>query len=368
MTQQPVKLAEVPIDAEVRAAVDRVLASGKFIRGPESEALGREFAAFCGARFGEALCNGTAAVHAALHALGVGPGDEVIVPGFTFIATANPVAVLGAKPVFADVEQDYFDLDPAHVARLVSTRTKAIVPVHLYGQVADMGPLREIAEARGIALLEDACQSHGAEWQGKRTGTLADMAAFSFFPSKNLSVAGDGGAVVTNDPDLARRVARFKDAGRDPGAKYEHAEVGLNLRMSELHAAIGRVELKRLEAWVKRRRELAALYARELQGIAGLALPAERPGTKHAWHLYVVRHARRDALHDALQKEGIESGVHYPIPLHLQPALKGFARGPLPVSERLANEVLSLPVHPLLSDADVRRVAAAVRSWAGARA
>jgi dTDP-4-amino-4,6-dideoxygalactose transaminase len=307
-------------------------------------------------------------VHAALAALGVGAGDEVIVPGHSFIATASPVAVLGAKPVFADVEPDTFCIDPAQVASLATERVKAIVPVHLYGHPADMGALREVSERHGIPLLEDACQAHGAEWQGTRVGTLGALAAFSFFPSKNLSVAGDGGAVVTNDPELHARVAMFKDAGRAPGAKYEHATVGLNLRLSELHAAIGRVMLKRLPGWVERRRALARVYQEELRGAPGLTLPAERPGTRHAWHLFVVRHARRDALLEHLRSRGIEAGVHYPIPLHQQPALRAFARGPLPESERAAREVLSLPVHPLLRDEDVRRVAREVRAFAEARA
>lgn len=367
MKEHPVKLAEVPADEEVQQAALRVLASGRYIRGPEAEAFGKEFAAFCGARHGEAVSNGTMAVFAAMHAVGVGQGAEVIVPGFTFIATANPAVVLGAKPVFADIDPRTYCIDPDAVSRLVTTRTRAIVPVHLYGHPADMLRLREVADRKGIPLIEDACQAHGAELGGKRAGTLGSIAPFSFFPSKNLSVAGDGGAIVTNDDELAAKVAMFKDAGRTPGAKYEHDTVGLNLRMSELHAAIGRVMLKRLPAWVERRRALAKLYAQELHGTPGLTLPVESPGTKHAWHLYVVRHARRDALIDHLKKRGIESGVHYPIPLHQQPALKVYHRGPLPESERAAREVLSLPIHPLLSDQDVRRVAGEVRAFCEGR-
>lgn len=368
MKEQPIRLAEVPVDDEVRQAALRVLASGRFIRGPEADAFGREFAAFCGARFGEAVCNGTAAIFAALHALGVGPGDEVIVPSFTFIGTANPVAVMGARPVFADIEPDTFCIRASHVARLTTPRTRCILPVHLYGHPADMDALREVADARGIPVLEDACQAHGAELGGRKVGTLGNAAAFSFFPSKNLGVAGDGGAVVTDDQDLARKVAMFKDAGRAPGAKYDHEAVGLNLRLSELLAAIGRVYLKRLPGWVERRRALAGLYAQELRGVPGLALPAERPGARHAWHLYVVRHARRDALREHLARHGIESGVHYPTPPHMQPALREFAKGGLPETERAAREVLSLPVHPLMSDDDVRRVARAVRAFAEGRA
>jgi perosamine synthetase len=365
--ERPIHLAHVPVDDEVREAALRVLEGGRYVRGPEAEAFGREFAAFCGVQHGEVVANGTLAVYAALQALGVGQHHEVIVPGHTFIATANPVVVLGAKPVFADVDPATYCIDPAQVARLVTTRTKAIVPVHLYGHVADMAALRELADTRGIPLLEDACQAHGAEWRGKRAGSLGSLAAFSFFPSKNLSVAGDGGAVVTNDPDLHGKVARFKDAGRAPGAKYEHEAVGLNLRMSELHAAIGRVLLRRLPRWVERRRALAAIYAEELQGTPGLTLPTEAPGTRHAWHLYVVRHARRDALLEHLKKRGIEAGVHYPIPLHQQPALEAYAKGPLPQSERAAREIASLPIHPLLADEDVRRVAREVKAFCGAR-
>lgn len=366
--ERPIKLAEVPADEEVQQAALRVLASGRYIRGPEAEGFGREFAAFSGVKHGEAVANGTLAVFSALHALGVGPGAEVIVPAFTFIATANPVVVLGAKPVFADVDPATYCLDPDHVYRLMTTRTRAIVGVDLFGQLADYPRLREVADQKGVPILEDACQAHGAELGGKRAGSFGSLAAFSFFPSKNLSVAGDGGAVVTDDDELAAKVAMFKDAGRAPGAKYEHDTVGLNLRMSELHAAIGRVLLRRLPGWVERRRGLARLYAQELRGTPGLGLPVERPGTRHAWHLYVVRHARRDALWDHLKKRGIEAGVHYPLPLHLQPALKGYGRGPLPESERAAREVLSLPCHPLLGDDDVRRVAREVRAFCEGRA
>lgn len=362
--EQPVKLAEVPADEEVQQAALRVLASGRYIRGPEAESFGKEFAAFCGAKHGEVVANGTLAVYAALHALGIGQGAEVIVPGFTFIATANPVVMLGAKPVFADIDPKTYCLDPDHVYRLITTRTRAIVPVHLYGHPADMTRLREIADHKGIPLMEDACQAHGAELGGKRVGSIGALASFSFFPSKNLSVAGDGGAITTNDDELGAKVAMFKDAGRAPGAKYEHDTVGLNLRMSELHAAIGRVMLRRLPGWVQRRRELAKVYADELEGTPGLTLPTEAKGTKHAWHLYVVRHARRDALHQHLKARGIESGVHYPMPLNQQPALKSFGRAPLPESERAAREVLSLPIHPLLTDEDVRRVAREVRAFA----
>jgi len=350
----------------VEAAVRRVLESGRYVGGPEVEGLEREFAAYCGTAHGVAVNSGTDALRFALLAAGVGPGHEVITSPFTFIGTTEAISQSGARPIFADIEPGTFTLDPSRVQAALSPRTRALVPVHLYGQTADMESLGALARSRGLAVIEDACQAHGAAFGGRRSGALGTAGCFSFYPTKNLGAAGEGGLVTTDDPSVADRVRRLRDHGQS--GKYVHAEEGYNGRMDAIQAAIVRVKLDRLEAWNERRRALAARYrlglaAAEKQGLVGL--PAERPAARHVYHLFAVRvpssgaASRRDRVRGALLDAGIETGVHYPVPLHLQPcyASMGQGEGSFPESERAAREVLTLPLYPQLRDAQADQVA-----------
>jgi dTDP-4-amino-4,6-dideoxygalactose transaminase len=350
----------------VEGAVHRVLESGRYIGGPEVEGLEREFAAYCGTSHGVAVSSGTDALRFALIAAGVGPGHEVITPPFTFIGTTEAISQSGARAIFADIEPATFTLDPARVQAALSPRTRALMPVHLYGQTADMKALGAIAAGRGLAVIEDACQAHGAAFEGRRSGALGTAGCFSFYPTKNLGAAGEGGMVTSDDPAVAERVRRLRDHGQS--RKYVHAEEGYNGRLDAIQAAILRVKLKRLEAWNERRRALAARYraglgAAEQQGL--IVLPQERPAARHVYHLFAVRvpargdAARRDRVRGALLDAGIETGVHYPVPLHLQPcyASLGQGEGSFPEAERAAREVLTLPLYPQLRDAQADQVA-----------
>jgi dTDP-4-amino-4,6-dideoxygalactose transaminase len=350
----------------VEAAVRRVLESGRYIGGPEVEGLEREFAAYCGTARGVAVSSGTDALRFALIAAGVGPGHEVITSPFTFIGSTEAISQAGARAVFADIEAATFTLDPARVEVALTPRTRALMPVHLYGQTADMESLGALARDRGLAIVEDACQAHGAAFGGRRSGALGTVGCFSFYPTKNLGAAGEGGLVTTDDAAIADRVLRLRDHGQSQ--KYLHAEEGYNGRLDAIQAAILRVKLKRLETWNERRRALAARYraglaAAEKQGL--VVLPVERPGARHVYHLFAVRvpaggaAARRDRVRGALLDAGIEPGVHYPVPLHLQPcyASMGMGEGSFPEAERAAREVLTLPLYPQLRDAQADQVA-----------
>lgn len=348
------------IRPELEAAIARVLDSGRFILGPEGEAFERELAAALGAKDAVGLASGTEALQLGLTALGVGPGDEVVTSPLSAAFTALAVVSAGAKPVFADLDPETLNVSPEAVARALTPRTKAILPVHLYGHPADMDPILDLARARGIAVLEDACQAIGALYKGRPVGTLGGLGALSFYPTKNLGALGDGGALLVDDADLAARLRRLRNGGQSD--RYRHEVPGINSRLDELQAAILRVGLRHLSAWTERRRALAALYLEELGG-GPVSLPEERPYARAVYHLFVVRHRRRDAVIEALRGRGIGSLVHYPIPLHLQPAFSslGGKPGDLPVAERAAREVLSLPLYPELADAQARAVAAAVR-------
>lgn len=345
------------IQAEIDAAVAGVLAGGWFILGPELEAFEREFAAWCGAAYGVGVASGTDALHLALRACGVGPGDEVISVAFTAVPTINAISLTGARPVLVDVDPRTRTMDPAAAAAAITARTRAIMPVHLYGHPADMAPLQALARQHGLWLIEDAAQAHGTAYQGRRAGTLGHLAAFSFYPTKNLGAYGDAGMVVTDDPALAERLRLLRNYGQTD--RYHHQIEGLNSRLDELQAAILRVKLRHLDAWTAARRERAARYAARLQRVAP---PVEAPGAHHVYHLYVVEVPRREAVQQALAARGVGTLVHYPIPAHRQPAYAhlGLPSGALPVSERLGDTVLSLPLYPELSLADVDTVAAAL--------
>jgi dTDP-4-amino-4,6-dideoxygalactose transaminase len=349
------------IKPEIDAAVLRVLDSAQFILGPEVEAFERDFATYCGTREAIGLNSGTSALHLAFLAAGIRPGDEIITVPFTFIATVSTIVYAGATPVFVDIEPDHYTMDPARLEAAITPRTKAIVPVHLYGQPADMDPILEIARRHGIPVIEDAAQSHGAEYKGRRCGSMSTMACFSFYPGKNLGAYGEGGAVVTSDPDLARRIRVLRSWGEE--RRYEHALKGYNYRMDGIQGAILGVKLRHLERWTEQRRSRAAAYRRALAGTPAV-LPVERADVRHVYHVFAVRLKQRDAWRARFAELGIQTGVHYPIPVHLQPAHRdlGYERGAFPVSESVASEILSLPIFPELTDEQIETIGGALRA------
>jgi dTDP-4-amino-4,6-dideoxygalactose transaminase len=349
------------IRAEIDAAIATVVDSTAFIQGPAVAAFEAEFAAFVGAAGAVGVASGTAAIELALRACGIGTGDEVITSAHTFIATAEAISHTGARPVFVDIDPLTYAIDPNLVEAAVTPRTRAILPVHLYGQPADMVALSEIAKRHGLRLIEDAAQAHGAEVGGVRCGSLGDLACFSFYPGKNLGAFGDAGAVTGNDQDLLAQVRKLRDHGRT--TKYEHDEIGFGERLDTLQAAILRVKLRHLERWTEQRREHATRY-RELLAGTSITTPVEAGGRRHVYHLYVIRSGARDAHLAGLRDAGIGVGIHYPIPLHRQPAYAAIGYGSLslPETERAAAEVLSLPMYPELTEDQLQAVARAVKS------
>jgi dTDP-4-amino-4,6-dideoxygalactose transaminase len=348
------------IRGEVDAAVARVLDSGWFILGPEGEAFERELAAALGAREAVGVANGTEAIQLTLEALGVGPGDDVVTSSLSAAFTALAIQRAGARPVFADVDPVTLNISAETVDRVLTPRTKALLPVHLYGHPADLDPLLEISRRRGIPLIEDACQAHGAQYKGRPVGTLGVAGPLSFYPTKNLGALGDGGGVLTDDPDLAARLRRRRNGGQSD--RYRHESPGMNSRLDEIQAAILRVKVRHLSAWTERRRAIASAYLAALEG-TDLVLSGERSFARAVYHLFVVRHPRRDALMAALKERGIGTLIHYPLPLHLQPVFAplGGKPGDLPVVERASRELLSLPLYPELTDVQVGAVTRAVR-------
>lgn len=346
---------------ELFEAVFRVIDNGQFILGENVKAVEEEIASLCGVRHGIGVASGSDALYLALLACGVGPGDEVITTPFTFFATAGAIARAGAVPVFVDVDPSTFNLDPGKVNDKITSRTKAIIPVHLYGQPADMEPLLEIARERGLKVIEDAAQTIGALYMGRPVGSLGNAGCFSFFPTKNLGCFGDGGMIVTNDSEVAERLRMLRVHGSRK--KYYHEVLGINSRLDELQAAVLRVKLKHLQSWTERRREIASLYNKLLQesGLVDsgfIRLPAERPGIRHVYHQYTVAVRERDRLREYLDEKGIGTAVYYPFPLHLQNAFRylGYREGECPVAEQLSREVLSLPMFPELTEEEVERV------------
>jgi dTDP-4-amino-4,6-dideoxygalactose transaminase len=334
------------------------LLDGAYIGGPAVTAFERDWAAYCGADHAVGLANGTDALQLSLTALGVSPGDEVVVPANTFIATAAAVVRAGATPRFADVSDGTLLMTPDTLAEAITPRTRVVIIVHLYGQMPDMDGLLATAQRAGIAVIEDAAQAHGAEWDGRRAGSFGVAACFSFYPAKNLGAFGDAGAVVTSRPELADRIRSLANHGRSHGqSHYEHDSIGINSRLDALQAFVLRGKLAHLDEWTERRIALASRY-RELLGSCefrgtGLKLTATAPAARHAYHLFVVRVARRDSVRAKLAQRGIQTGVHYPVPCHEQPPLRRFAAHPLPVAERAAGEILSLPMFPHMTDRQV---------------
>jgi dTDP-4-amino-4,6-dideoxygalactose transaminase len=355
------------LKGEIDSAIARVVASTRFIGGEECRLFEQEFAEFCGARHAVGVANGTDALTIALRAYGIGPGDEVVTVANTFIATGEAILLNGARPVFVDVDEASFTMDPARLETAITPRTRLLVPVHLYGHPANMRPILELAARHRLPVLEDAAQAHGAELDGKRAGSLGHAACFSFYPGKNLGAYGDAGMVTTNDPDFAARVRQIANHGGGTH-KYDNVVVGTNSRLDALQAAILRVKLRQLGRWTAERRERALAYSRLLDGTPGLALPREQPWGRSAWHLYTLRAERRDALQAHLEGLGIGTALHYPRPIHLQPAMAaaGGKPGDLPVSERLSREVLQVPLYPELPLETLERVALEIRRFYGA--
>lgn len=347
------------IRAEVAAAIRGVLQTGAFILGEELKRFEIEFARYCGSRFCVGVASGTDAIALALRALEVGAGDEVITVSHTFIATVWAILRCGATPVLVDIDPDTYTIDVAQVARAISSKTKAIIPVHLYGQPADMQPLIGLATAHGVAVVEDACQAHGATYQGRRVGSLGDAAAFSFYPSKNLGAYGDGGAVTTSRPDVYERLLLLRNYGQK--SKSEYLIKGENSRLDSLQAAILRVKLPHLDVWNRRRQQLAAVYKAALSGL-GIGLPMTQPDRSHVFHLFVVRVPQRDRVLELLRQVGIGAAVHYPIPAHRTVAYSELSRIHLPVTENTCDQVLSLPLYPELDARTIcQRIVPALR-------
>jgi dTDP-4-amino-4,6-dideoxygalactose transaminase len=357
-----IPLSRPPVDDEIKQAVLAAMDSRQWILGPECKEFETELARYVGVRHGVLTNSATAGLWLTLRALGVKTGDEVLVPSHTAFPTIEAICFADATPVFVDADA-FYTMDAADAAARVTPRTVGVIPVHLYGQPVDVPAVRELATKFGLWMLEDCAQSHGAAWQGKKVGAFGRAAVFSFYPSKNLTVMGDGGAVVTDDDEIAARCRRLRDHGRL--TKDVHEEVGFNLRFNDIQAAIGRVLLKRLDTMNDHRRMLAARYDAALAGLP-LALPAVRPAARHVYHLYVVRTERRKALAAFLKERGIQTGVHYPVPAHRQPAVERYTPPALPETERLVEEILTLPISAGHTTAEIDAVAGAVREFFGA--
>jgi dTDP-4-amino-4,6-dideoxygalactose transaminase len=347
------------IRPELDAAIAHVLDTGHFILGEEVSTFENEFAAYCGVAECVGMDTGISALELALRAAGMGPGDEVITVAHTFIATVSAISFTGATPVLVEVDPHTYLMDPASVEAAITPRTKAIVPVHLYGQTVDMDPLLEVAHRHHLFVLEDACQSHGARYKGRRAGSLGHAAAFSFYPGKNLGAVGDAGAVTTDDPDLAARMRMLRNYGQK--VKYHHDLLAYNRRLDSLQAAVLRVKLPHLDEWNAGRRRVAARYAERLAGLP-IVLPVAAPHNEPVWHLYVVRATDRDGLQRQLAAAGIDTGLHYPVPIHHQKACPEFAALRFPVSEAIAAECLSLPMFGEMTDTQIDAVAEALRA------
>jgi len=344
---------------EVRAAIDSVLESTQFVLGMEVAAFEQEFAAYIGVPYAVAVNTGTSALHLALLAAGIGAGDEVITVPFTFVATVAAIEYTGARPVLVDIDPNTYTIDAAQIERAITPHTKAIMPVHLYGQAAHMDAIREIAQRHGLLIIEDAAQAHGAEYKGQRVGSLGDLAGFSFYPGKNLGAYGEGGMVTTHNAEYAQKIRMLRDWGQSE--RYQHELKGYNFRMEGMQGAILRVKLRHLETWTEARRAHAAQYNTLLSAV-DIAPPAALSHNRHVYHIYAVRVAQREAIQHALHEQGISTGIHYPIPVHLQKAYQnlGYHAGDFPHSEQAAHEVLSLPMYAELSADQVSAVVEAL--------
>ena len=355
-----IHLASPIIDAEMKAAALSALENEMMVMGESVIKFEEEFAQYCGTKYAVSTASGTAALSITMQALNIGHGSEVITTPFSFIATANSIVHAGADPIFADVEDSGINLSPSKTLAKIGPKTRAIIPVHLYGHPSRIGEFHDIAVAKGLSLIEDACQAHGAEFGGRRVGSIGDAGCFSFYPAKNMTVGGDGGMITTDNEELADAARSIRDCGRDKNSKYYHGRIGFTSRLNTVNAAIGRVQLKRLEAWTQARRWLAEKYRKELENVRDVILPPlERNGEKAVYHLFVIRTKLRDQVKKRLSDSGVEAGIHYPRPIHLQVPYRqmyGYTEGTFPLSESLSNEVLSLPIFPTLAEEEVVRV------------
>ena len=349
------------IKTEIDAAVLAVLESAQFVLGDEVAAFEREFAAYCGAAQGIAVNTGTSALHLALLAAGVGPGDEVVTVSHTFVATVAAIRYTGARAVFVDIDPASFTMDPALLERAITPRTKAIIPVHLYGHPADLDPIMEVARRHHLIVIEDAAQAHGAKYKGRPVGSIGDLACFSFYPGKNLGAYGEGGMVVTGNERWAQTIRMLRDWGQD--RKYHHVLAGFNYRMEGIQGAVLRVKMRHLEKWTEARRAHAKRYQQILEG-CGVGIPNEAGWARHVWHVFAVRTADREGLMKALGERGVQTAIHYPVPVHLQPAYTdpAWGVGALAHSEKAASEVMSLPMFPEMSEEHLQSVAEALRA------
>jgi dTDP-4-amino-4,6-dideoxygalactose transaminase len=354
------------VKSEILPAVVDVLESAHFVLGKEVAAFEEEFAAFSGAQHGVAVNTGTSALHLALLAAGIGPGDEVITVPCTFVATVAAIGYTGATPVFVDVDPFTYTMDVTKLEAAITSRTKAILPVHLYGNPADMDPITQIARRHNLIVIEDSAQAHAAEYNGRRCGSIGDMGCFSFYPGKNLGAYGEGGLVTTNNPAFAKKIRMLRDWGAEK--KYEHVLKGFNYRMEAIQGAILRVKLRYLEQWTNARRAHAAAYATVLSE-SGLQLPTEIPGGRHVYHVYAVLTPHRGEITESLSSQGVQTGIHYPFPIHLLPAHAdlGYKTGDFPVSERVAAQELSLPMYPEMTDAHIDAVGQAIATFNASR-
>lgn len=351
-----------PFKEEILSGISRVFDGMQLFLGENVQGIEKEFAQYCGAQYGVGVSDGTTALHIILRAMDIGPGDEVITVSHTFIATAEAILLVGAKPVFVDVDPKTYLMDVAQVEAKITPQTKAILPVHLYGQTVDMDPLMALAAKYHLRVIEDACQAHGAEYKGRKAGSLGDAAAFSFYYSKNLGAYGEGGFISTSDSELYRKIRMIRDHGSE--RRYYHDMVGLNGRLDEIQAVVLRAKLPHLDEWNEQRRSHAALYNRLLQGTPAV-LPYECPENTPVYHLYVIRVPRRDELQAYLKEKSIFTGIHYPVPNHLQPAMNslGYKPGDFPVTEQAVTEILSLPMFAELTDDEITEVVAQIKAF-----
>lgn len=353
------------IQEEVQATIGQVLEGMQLFLGENVQAFEEEFARYCGTEFAIGVGSGTEALHLALLACGVGPGDEVITVSHTFIATAEAIALVGGVPVFVDIDPATYNIDPSQIEERITPRTRAILPVHLYGHPAEMKPILELASRYNLRVIEDACQAHGALYHGKRVGSLGDVGCFSFYLAKNLGAYGEGGMVVTNNPEIAQTTRLLRNHGSE--SKYSHVLLGVNARLDEIQAAILRKKLPHLDEWNEGRRRLARCYDESLP--SEMVKPIEQSQCRHVYHLYVIRTPERDQLREWLKARGVDTGIHYPLPIHLQKACQiyGCGNGLLPVTEEIAGQILSLPMYPELTEEEVRYICDSIREFTRSR-
>jgi perosamine synthetase len=349
-----IPLSKVYMDADIKKTVMEILDSGWYILGEKVREFEQRFADFCNVKHAVCASSGTAAIFLSLKALDVGHGDEVIVPSFSFIATASPILHVGAKPVFVDINTKNYTLNPQEIKRKISKKTKAIIPVHLFGHPADMDPILELADENALFVIEDACQAHGAEYKSQKTGGIGHTACFSFYPSKNMTVCGDGGIITTNNEEIAQKLRMLRDHGRRE--KYVHEIAGYNLRFNEIQAAIGIKQLEKLPHWNESRRKIAQTYNSALDN--SVITPTEESWAKHVYHMYVIRTNRRDELRKFLEKQGVSTGIHYPIPIHKQPSIANIVgqQSSLKNTDLAAKTVLSLPIYPQLTTDQIKHI------------